>query len=168
LRLLVPLLFLFLFSCNNAADKKCKYGTPTPVFSKEISAVLDHSFEAKDQVSTEQATFENGMHLQLQQSGCNDIKQVFQFTIERPGEGEPNWFLLVADQFLYLSGISDQTVSLGMWASVISSNASLFKFGLPIEVEKGFFVKIDKIDSGKNAILLVELSENPYPKTEQQ
>jgi len=168
LRSLLPFLILFLFSCNTGADKKCKYGTPTPVFSKEISSVLEHSFEAKDQASTEQATFENGMHLQLQQSGCDDIKQVFQFTIERPGEGEPNWFLLVADQFIYLSSVSENTVSLGQWASVISSNASLFKFGLPIEVDKGFFVKIDKIDSGKNAILLVELSENLYPSTLQQ
>ena len=168
MRRLFPFFLLFLlFSCNNSDSEKCKYGTPTPVFSKEISSVVEHSFEAKAQESTEQTTFESGMQLQLKQSGCNDIKQEFQFTIERPGEGEPNWFLLVADQFIYLSSLSEQTVSMGMWASVISSNASLFKLGLPIEVEKGFFVKIDKIDSGKNAILLVELSENLYPSTQQ-
>ncbi len=156
-----------MLSCNNADSEKCKYGAPTPVFSKEIKSVTGHSFEAKGQESTEVATFENGMQLQLKQSGCNDIKQEFQFTIERPSEGQPNWFLLVSEQFIYLSSLSEQTVSMGMWASVISSNASLFKFGLPIEVEKGFFVKIDKIDSGNNAILLVELSENLYPSTQQ-
>ena len=167
MRSLLPLLFLFLFSCNNSADEKCKYGTPTPIFSKEISAVTAHNFEAKEQESAEQVTFENGLQLQLQQSGCNDIKQEFQFTIDRPGEGEPNWFLLVSEQFLYLSSLSGNTESLGMWASVISSNASLFKLGLPVEVEKGFFVKIDKIESGKNTILIVELSENLYPSTQQ-
>lgn len=166
-RLSLFYIFCFLFSCNNSDSEKCKYGTPTPVFSKEISSVVEHNFESKTQESIEQATFDTGLQLQLKQSGCNDIRQEFQFTIERPGEGQPNWFLLVADQFIYLSGLSDQTTSLGMWASVISSNASLFKFGLPIEVEKGFFVKIDKIDSGKNAILLVELSENLYPPTQQ-
>jgi len=153
-------LIVLIFSSCNSDEKKCKYSTPTAVFSKDISAVTDHSFQSEGQNATEVATFENGLQLELEQSGCDAIKQVFQFTIERPGEGEPNWFLIVADQFNYLSSLSEQTMSLGMWASVISSNASLFRLGQPIEVEKGFFVKIDKIDSGKNAILHVELSED--------
>ena len=159
-------LLIIIFSCGTEAEQ-CKYSTPTAIFSKEISTVVDHNFIADGQSATESAVFENGLQLELEQSGCNDIKQVFQFTIDRPGEGEPNWFLIVAEQFNYLSSLSEQTMSLGMWASVISSNASLFKLGLPIEVEKGFFVKIDKIDSGKNAILIVELSENLYPSSPQ-
>ena len=107
--------------------------------------------------------FDNELKVEIDQSGCNHIKQVFKFWIDRPGEGEPNWYFLAAEQFAYLSNISNETKMLGMWAEVIETNASQFKLGMPVEVDQGFFVKIDKINEDQKVILFVELSQNLYP-----
>ena len=128
-----------------------------------MASVTQHSFQAKDQEGSEQMEFDNELKVEIDQSGCNHIKQVFKFWIDRPGEGEPNWYFLAAEQFAYLSNISNETKMLGMWAEVIETNASQFKLGMPVEVDQGFFVKIDKINEDQKVILFVELSQNLYP-----
>ena len=128
-----------------------------------MESVIEHSFNSTTQEGNENILFDNDLKVEIEQSGCEYIKQVFKFWIDRPGEGEPNWYFLAAEQFAYLSNISDETKMLGMWAEVIESNASQFKLSKPVEVDSGFFVKIDKIAEDKKVILVVELSQNLYP-----
>ena len=64
-------------------QEKCKYGTPTPIFSDALSKVTDHSFSAEGQKGIEEVSFENGVELELLQSGCNEILQSYQFKINQ-------------------------------------------------------------------------------------
>ncbi len=128
-----------------------------------MESVLKHNFESTAQEGNENILFDNQLNVEIEQSGCDHIRQVFKFWIEKPGEGEPNWYFLAAEQFAYLSNISKETKILGIWADVIESNASQFKLSKPVEVDSGFFVKIDKIVEDKKVILVVELSQNLYP-----
>lgn len=153
---------LLIISCGSETAK-CKYGEPVAIFSDETPDVIKRSFTGNGQTAIEEASFKNGMSVEIQQSGCDDILQVFQFRVERPSEGEPNWFLVAGEQFNYIGNLSEKLEPLLMWGTVINQNAGGFKYGLPLEVDQGFFIKIDKIESGKNAILTVELSENLYP-----
>ena len=156
------LLFAFLWSCSSETKEKCKYGEPVAIFSDDLPGISGLNFSGSGQIANEEVVFDNGLKVVVEQSGCNNIRQVFHFTVERPGEGEPNWFLLTGDQFNFIGNLSSKLEPMLMWASVINSNAGSFNIGEPLEVEKGFFIKIDKIDSGKDVILSAELSENLY------
>ena len=65
------------------------------------------------------------------------------------------WIDLAAKQFQYLSTLSDNHVSFGFWANAISKNIDLIKIGTPFEPEPNTFIKIDKIPSGEQTILIV-------------
>lgn len=158
---------MFLISCSNSKKEECQFGAPTAIFNPEIENVVQHNFQATDQQSTEIIEFENELKVEIDQSGCNHIQQTYKFWIDRPGEGDPNWFFLAAEQFSYLSKVSSQTAMLGNWTDVIEANASQFKLSKPVEVESNFFVKIDKINEGKKVILIVELSQNLYAGNQQ-
>lgn len=127
-----------------------------------MTFIKSHTFQSEGQNTSESALFQNDLALELSQSGCDHVKQVFQFTTEKPGEGDPNWFLLTGQQFEYISRLSPKFMPLAAWAEMINLNASQFRLSEPLEIENGFFVKIDKIDSGKNVILTAELSEGLY------
>ena len=156
-------LAVFLLSCSSETEEKCKYGEPVAIFSDDLPGISDLQFTGSGQVANEDVAFESGLRVSVEQSGCNDIRQVFNFTTERPGEGEPNWFLLTGEQFNFIGNLSPKLEPMLMWASVINGNAGSFRLGEPLEVERGFFIKIDKIDSGRDVILSAELSENLYP-----
>lgn len=162
---LTPFLLIFvgvcLWGCKDEAQK-CAYPPPVAIFSDSMSFVSSHAFKLEKRNASESVAFENGLQLELDQSGCDHIKQTFQFTTEKPGEGDPNWFFLTAQQFEYVSRLSPKFMSLSSWAELINMNASQFRLSEPLEIENGFFVKIDKIDSGKNVILTAELSEGLY------
>ena len=130
-----------------------------------MSFIQNHNFQLNGQNATESAIFSNGLVLELSQTGCDHIQQTFQFTTEKPGEGDPNWFFLTAQQFEYIGRLSPKFIPLVSWAEMININASQFKLSEPLEIENGFFVKIDKIDSGKNVILTAELSQGLYKST---
>ncbi len=167
---LTPFLLIIACACFwgcGEETQKCAYPPPVAIFSDSMSFINSHSFNLENRNATESVTFKNELQLQLDQSGCDHIKQTFQFTTTKPGEGDPNWFFLTAQQFEYISSLSPKFISLSSWAEMINLNASQFRIGEPLEIENGFFVKIDKIDSGKNVILTAELSEGLYKSSNQ-
>jgi hypothetical protein len=162
-----PYLVLFLLlkllnACQNTTEK-CKFGAPKAIFSDTMKAVKKHHFELKEQTGIEMVAFENGMLLELEQSGCNDIHQ--QFTFFMPGDfskAEDNvWKLLAIKNFQMLSSYSPSLLSFRDWASAIDNVKDKMKLAEPIEVEKNTHVRIDKIVSPDKAMLVIQLSQVP-------
>ena len=153
---------ILIFSCNSEKKENCKYGEPVAIFSDDLPEVSNLNFSGSGQIANEEAVFSNGLKVTVEQSGCNNIRQVFHFTVEKPGDGEPNWFLLTGEQFEFIGNLSSKLEPMLMWASVINGNAGRFRLGEPLEVDRGFFIKIDKVISGSEVILSAELSENLY------
>jgi hypothetical protein len=142
---------------SSAPDKeKCKYGSPTPIFTKELEKVIDHSFSVKGQKGVENVKFENGTQLELLQSGCNELLQSYQFAMSDDLNGDDAfWIGRAGEQFRYLSTLSENHFSFSLWADVIGKAAEFTSLGETFEPEPGTFIKIDKIPSAGKTILVV-------------
>ncbi len=164
IRILICLtLCVSIFACSSSnsnsespSNKNCKYGAPTPVFSKDLEKVKDHSFSVKGQKGIEKVKFENGVDLELLQDGCNEILQSYQFTLNHDSkEDDQYWLAQAVEQFRYLSTLSEDHLSLSLWAGAIANASEYISLGESFEPEPNTFIKIDKIPSNEKTILVV-------------
>lgn len=161
------LIFLFSVGCTNTPSGQrsfsdCPNPAPVAVFSDKLDAVTNHQFQLKDLEGIEEVDFANGMHLTLIQSGCETIRQEFQFQI--PGSNFPSddteyWVAEALRQLRYLAGLGPQYLSLNDWAQAIEINKDLFQLGEPVEIQVGFRVEIDRIRYADHATVLLTLSQ---------
>lgn len=155
------LLVAMITSCGDNAPT-CKYGDAAPIFSQELPGVVKHTFEKEKTGSLESVQFDKGMKLEVRQSGCTALKQEFRFIV--PGNyaqyPDSSWIKESVKQLLFLSKLSFAQDGLKMWAGAIELQKSNIKLGQPTEIEQGIFVKIDKILSPEQSILLVEMGSD--------
>lgn len=153
---------LCVFACQDSQSGKCKFGDPTAMFSDTMVAVKKHHFEIKDKTGIELAAFKSGMMLEVEQSGCNDIHQ--QFTFILPGDfsktDDAFWKTLAVKNFRLLSDASPRLTGFNNWADAIERVLPQLKLAEPIEIDKGIQVRIDKILSQNQGMLVVQLSQN--------
>jgi len=149
--------------CGESSNKDpfadCEGGKPEPIFNGEFATVSEQHFEIKNMEAIEKVDFENGLHLELVQQGCDKITQLFQFEVPGQFEQNHNWMQLAAEQFIYLSKVSDKHASLAMWSQAIQEFGPQLKLGEKMALGPGFNIKIDKVHSTDNTTLLVELSQ---------
>ena len=162
-------LFFLLFSCQNtqSGDKfaDCKYGEPKAIFDENLDFVNQHNFKIKALEGIEEVTFSNGRQLTIYQSGCNEIKQDFEFILEaQPDSNLTNpyfWIGKTIEEFQSLGAFGQDYFSYSTWAQVIAENADKIKIAEFQEVQPGFYVKIDRINGPDESTLMVTLSESP-------
>ncbi len=149
---------------SNCGDKKepCKYGTPQSIFSPDLEKVVSHNFTSSKQNATETIVFQNEMELTIFQSGCDSIRQVFQTTFNEDLSGEaPEYFIEMAIQsFHYLGSVSSEYFSLNSLGETIQDRFHDIKLGKALELQPNYFIKIDKITSNDQTLLIVELMSN--------
>ena len=150
-----------LIACKNDSSGKCKFGEPTAMFSDTMEMVKKHHFEIKEKTGIELAAFKNGMMLEVEQSGCNEIHQ--QFTFILPGDYSKSddtfWKVLTVKNFKILAASSPKLFPFNGWAEAIEGVSPQIKLSEPFEVDKGIQVRIDKILSANQAMLVVQLSQ---------
>lgn len=156
--------YLFLFvtiSCSGDSkgnSGKCKFGTPVAVFSNTLEKVKAHSFTQQAQKAVETVQFENGVSLELIQTGCNEIKQSFTFTLSKDLEGdEAFWIEQAENQFRYLAMLSNKYASYALWANVFDQGAHLIRLGETFEPEPNTFINVDRIPSADHNLLVITL-----------
>lgn len=162
----IPHLLLFILGCIvlscNSVPEKCRYGSAEPIFDTSYEKVIKHSFSQKGQLTFEQIIFENQMELEIQQSGCDSIRQVFQFKIpEDVRLQEADYFKEMTIQFFaYLSLVSDKHFSLHHLGKMVSQHFQEIKLGKSFRMQENYYLKIDRILGLNDAILVVELSSS--------
>ena len=151
---------LFLNWQCTTPNTTCKYGTPEAIFPSKLPKVVKHHFEIKGQNAYENVIFENGLKMEVIQSGCNEIKQFFQFILPGDFKNEPPafWKEIAIQNFGYLSTVSDKHMSLHHLSTAIRKNYHDIKLSAPTQLEEGYFIKIDKIIGEEETILVVELA----------
>jgi hypothetical protein len=166
---------LFLFNCKNnttdIADKKpfsdCKCGKPAPIFIKNIpDFVSGHNFTMTSDAGVELVTFKDRTKLQIVQTGCNDIKQEFSFIYENPSlqsYSDAMWIQKAIDEFKKIGAASPEYQPFSLWGNAIESRKDEFKIGEDKELEKGFFMKIDKITSASEITMIVTVYADDCP-----
>ncbi len=158
------------FSCQNNTEQgnfeNCRYGRPEAIFNEEMDEVIKHQFRIKQKEGIEHVSFADGMELTIFQSGCDYIKQQFQFEIAADKDtidtkNTEYWIAQSINSFQKLGSLGPQFFSYSSWAQAIAERAADFKLAEFLEVQPGFFVKIDRIESADTNTLLVTLSEEP-------
>lgn len=164
LRLLIVLLFL---SCggsseespNNAPFADCKFGPPKAIFSEDIENIARHQFQLDQTAAVEKVLFNNGILLELRQSGCEKPIQDFHFEI--PGNfqkfPDENWINLAENQFIFMGNLSESLKPFHFWANAIRDKKISIKLGEPIELEQKNFIKIDKVAGADNSVLMIKI-----------
>lgn len=167
MKLLVPLILLslILFACSsdgNGSDMEdCKYGSPTAIFSDTLPGVKLHQFIAEKNTSSEEIKFDNNVDLTIYQSGCNSIKQDFQFDLKGDYRDKDLefWILETVNQFDRLSQLHPDYLVYQLWGQAILENGQDLKKGESKELDRGFYFKLDWIASETSASLMLTLSE---------
>jgi hypothetical protein len=162
---LVGLCILFSDCQNDAKSKKpfanCPCGTPLPMFNETLPEhIATRNFSLSNDAGIENVKMKNGTILQVVQTGCKDIKQEFTFVYTDPKYKtytDAQWIQNAVDEFLKIASFSPTFVSFQQWGSAMEHFKSNFKIAEKTELEKGFFITIDKIVSESESSLIVTI-----------
>ncbi len=146
--------------CGNST-KECVLGKPQAIFSSDMAGIAQHHFERVEQESLEELILERGVYVTIRQSGCEKLKQEFQFKVQGDytAVADSMWFKEAVRQFYHLGNLSDKTAGLKMWASAIELARSEMRLAEPKQVEDGIYVQVDKIVGPEESTLRVILSQ---------
>jgi hypothetical protein len=155
-------LMAVLFSCGESGNEsKCEVGDPVAIFKGDYPSVLNQNFSLTGSNSVETVEFENGIKLELSQSGCEQLTQEFRFTI--PGDqsslDDGMWVDFAIQLFNYMGGIDIAFADFSFWGEAIKQIKPQLNVGVPFELAPGRWIKIDKVKSSDYSILLVTLSQ---------
>lgn len=158
------LIFLAVFcltSCQGEPQnsESCKYGKPQAIFSDAHEGINKQSFELNQQGSVERVSFSDGQELEVYQSGCEELKQTFQFQFPGDYSERPDsfWIAQSVDRFSYLSSLGPNYSSFGTWAQFIEEKFPNMKLAEEVELAPGYFVKVDRIVSKDVSLLQLML-----------
>ncbi len=155
------ILLILFFSCQK--EEKCKYGEPQAIFTDSLTEFHKHRFILRNKVGIESVSFKDGVEMTIYQSGCDYVKQDFEFEMSSPPDSISNeyWIQLAVDRFRTLGQIDSAYYAFSSWAQAIDSKATEMKLAEVTEVQPGFYAKIDAIRGKQKSTLLVTLSERP-------
>ena len=157
---LLGLCATWLWSCSSAPE--CLPPPKALLEGEAVQRVAAHSFEREGQTSTETMTFEDGVRLQVSQSGCERIQQTFEWTIPSVvlPPAQPQAALQVAEQeFGRLSQLDESLTLFVEWANAMQTLAEGgYKLGQRVEVGPGYFAMVDALRTGDGTLVRVVLS----------
>jgi hypothetical protein len=163
----ILILVLAFFACKNS-DKKsdkpfanCKCGAPEPIFKEGgAEAIIDRNFTMTPTSAIENVVFKNGVELEIVQAGCEEIIQEFTFfyKTDMSAQNDDFWKTKAVEEFNAIASLSERYQPFGLWANAIKVAAPQLKLGQATELEKDFFVTVDKINDGQRTRLKVILN----------
>jgi len=156
-------LLLIQTACNSAGKKGDCPTAPQAIFSEDLESVVMHDFMRTGAEGLEVVSFSNGVFLEVFQSGCDTLRQEFRFRLPAVAgeEKSPEYWLQEAqNQFRALGALGPDYLPFNQWADALSSRQEQFRLAQPMEVESGFWMQVDKIDSFDGPTLVVVLSNH--------
>lgn len=167
--LLLLLVTVLLFSCkgnkentdNSNPFANCKCGSPLPIFKDNLPNVIDgRNFAITNKQGIENVFFKDGVELQIIQSGCDDLTQEFTFKYRDrkiAAYSNAEWIQHGATQFLKIGGFAPRYASFQQWGEAIEKFKDKMVLGESMEMERGFFMKIDKVANQNEATMIVTM-----------
>jgi hypothetical protein len=165
--LFILVAFLAFFACKDNAKKNdkpfanCKCGAPEPIFKEGgADAITDRNFTMSPISAIENIVFKNGTELEVVQAGCAEIIQEFTFfyKTDMSAQNDDFWKTKAVEEFNAIASLSPRYQPFGLWATAIKVAAPQLKLGQATELEKDFFVTVDKINDGQGTRLKVILN----------
>ena len=159
---MVSYALLLLFSCGGGEQKeKCKYGAPVPIFSEGIKRVLSHDFQRNGQKAVESLSFADSTSLEIFQSGCNEIRQEFRFSLKMINTLLPDslWFDKATERMLFLGALDQRYMSLGMTGELIRQEKAQMQLGQFQQVDFDTYLMVDRIVEPNNTLLIIVMEK---------
>ncbi len=152
-------LSLLLFQCGtkNQSTSKIDCDTPPPqaIFNDKVAKIVKHSFKLNGRDAEENISFVDKSTLTIFQTGCDKILQEFRFQMDpQPEMDMPS---LGVERLMYLANLDDAYMSFANWGQAIHGLRKEFASQSEVEVEQGFYVGLDKIDSKDRTIMIIKL-----------
>lgn len=164
------LVFLFFvgtfMACSNNSKSSstepfsnCQFGAPKAIFSSTIGKVNQHNFQLNTESAVEKVQFDGGVYLELIQSGCEQPKQEFQFTIPTSTSNfkDADWLMMGIDFLGFMGSLAPELQPFLLWQGALKDKLGQLKIGLPHQLEPGFFVKMDKVAADDSGLLILTL-----------
>ena len=155
---LIAFTFL-LFQCGNkentSSKSTCNAPLPQAIFAKNSNQIESHSFSLQGHNATENILFSDNSKLTIFQSGCDKISQEFRFQLLP--QHETDMSSLGIDRLMFLANLDNKYMSFANWAQAIDGLRKEFERRNEVEVEKGFYVGLDKIDSNEHTTMIIKL-----------
>lgn len=164
-----PLLILLVFIWGCSSDSSddlfidCRYTAPESIFSNSLPAVQQHEFFLDKMVGEESMHFSDGTHLLLRQSGCDYLKQEFEWADPTYG-GQKSiafWFEESIHLLHRISELGPEYITYRRWATAMEEKVRSFKMDKTVKLADGYYAKVSKENKRGAAILLLTLSEKP-------
>ena len=159
-KIIVALWCIILFAAACKTDKRCKY-KPEAVFEAGLPHVTAYNFEVQGAQSLESILLDGKLLLEIHQEVCDHTRQEFRFTVPGDRRSYPDslWLKEAARQMVVLSALSPQQAALKTWGDVIESRRPEMKLGEDFTVQSGITVRVDRILSPEQSVLLVVLAQ---------
>lgn len=141
-------------------NKRCKY-KPEPVFEAGLAHITAYNFEVQGAQSLESIMLDGKLLLEISQEVCDHTRQEFRFTVpgDRRAYADSLWFKEAARQMVVLSALSPKQAALKSWGDVIENNRPEMKLGQDFPVQAGITVRVDRVLSPEQSVLLVVLGQ---------
>jgi hypothetical protein len=154
----LTVLVLGMASCKD--NSKCRY-KPAPIFAPDLPYVVQYNYEVQGQQSLESVMLENQVLLEVYQDVCNSSRQEYRFTVagDRSSYADSLWMKEATRQLVLLSTMSEKQLPLKAWADVIEQNRRNMNLGVPLEIDQGISVQIDRILSPEKSTLVLVFSQ---------
>lgn len=141
----------------------CRYAAPKPIFHEGLESVARHHFQLEQGKAVESLSFDDGLQLQILQTGCDHIHQEFRFELDGGDTAAPDnfWISEAAGQFYRLGQLGASYVVYLSLARALDERNGQFRLGESIELQAGFYAKVERQNSRGRQLLAVSLSEQP-------
>lgn len=156
-RILTILLIFSSLQCKNAGDSDCRYGEPTPIFNPQVVGIINHQFVHEGMEGIEQLILDTGLEVEIYQTGCDEISQEFRFTLTElpPNRPKAFWMSAASACFIQLSTLEVDQIIFSQYAQAIQQFSETIEMGETVELGTGFYMKIDAVEMGEDAILRI-------------
>ena len=147
---------LLTIGCGNGDAPSCSLGSPEPIFQPDMTGIESHQFSGDDQNSTEQVQFTNGTTLLVHQSGCDQLTQLFQFTIPADTTSLRSQ---TVQSFRMVGGQNPDLAVFGLFANAMEEVLPTpVVRNQPYELQPGMNVTLDEVTGGSERILRVRFT----------
>ncbi len=141
-------------ACKDA--QKCPY-RPSAILEAGLPHLTRYHFENNGKFSSEKATLDYGVELEIEQEICQNTRQEYRFTVRGDYARFPDslWVREAASQLQRLSLLSPKQSPLSAWAQAIDNRRPEFRLGEPLTIEQGISIRIDRVLSPEKTTLQV-------------
>jgi hypothetical protein len=99
--------------------------------------------------------------LEIYQNVCEETLQEYKFTVKGNFGTYPDslWLREASRQLVFLSSLSEKQRNLKAWGDIIEQRRNDMRLGENREVQPGIFVKVDRIVSPDQGVLILTFSQ---------